>query len=171
MFSSSRKQEIDRLKCSHHTLGLVFARTASPQGKKCRYRFVSALPPLFGVVIEVERLTLIPAVLVDLLLPKSGPAVPFFRGLLPRSGPLSFSSVSLASNGERRQVKVVLQIELVPEDVSDCGSDIVFVLHKCIQRSVSIMSYLKGFQRARLTLKSKALRSIVARLAHRFSNR
>lgn len=114
----------------HHALSLVFTGTTGPQGKERRDRLVSTLPLLLGVIVKVERLPFVPAVLVDLLLPEGGSSVPFLRGLLPRGGFLSLASVSFTGDGEGRQVEIVFQIELVPEDVSDRRSNIVLVLHK-----------------------------------------
>jgi hypothetical protein len=116
----------------------MFAGTTGPQSKESSNRFVTTLPLLLGVVIKVERLPFIPAVLVELLLPECRSSVPFLGRLLPRSGSLPLSSVGFTGDGEWRHVEFILQVQLVAEDVTNGGSDVVFVLSSALRASVSM---------------------------------
>lgn len=115
----------------------MFAGTTGPQSKESGDRFVSTLPLLLGVIIEVERLPFIPAVLVDLLLPEGRSSVPLLGRLLPRSGPLSLPSVGFTGDGKWRHIELILQVQLVAEDVTNGGGDVVFVLSNASRASVS----------------------------------
>jgi hypothetical protein len=116
----------------------MFAGTTGPQSKESSNRFVSTLPLLLGVVIKVERLPFVPTVLVELLLPECRSSVPFLGRLLPRSGSFPLSSVGLSGDGKWRHVEFILQVQLVAEDVTDGGSDVVFVLSSALRASVSM---------------------------------
>lgn len=116
----------------------MFAGTTGPQRKESGNRFVSTLPLLLGVVIKVERLPFIPTVLVDLLLPEGRSSVPLLGRLLPRSGSLSLSSVGFTGDGEWRHVELIFQVQFVAEDVTNGGSDVVFVLSSALRASVSM---------------------------------
>lgn len=119
----------------------MFAGTTGPQSKESSNRFVSTLPLLLGVVIKVERLPFVPTVLVELLLPECRSSVPFLGRLLPRSGSFPLSSVGLTGDGEWRHVEFILQVQLVAEDITNGGSDVVFVLYSALRTSVSVDSY------------------------------
>ena len=106
--STSRNRQWNRSDNLHHTLGLVLTSTSSPQGEERGDRFVSALPLLLGVVIKVQGLTLVPAVLIDLLLPESSSSIPLLRGLLAGRRMLSLSGISFPGDGEWSQVELVL---------------------------------------------------------------
>jgi hypothetical protein len=116
----------------------MFAGTTGPQSKESGNRFVPALPLLLGVVIKVERLPFVPTVLVDLLLPKGRSSVPLLGRLLPRSGSLTLPSVGFTGDGEWRNIELILQVQLVAEDVTNGGSDVVFVLSSALRASVSM---------------------------------
>jgi hypothetical protein len=116
----------------------MFAGTTGPQSKESGNRFVPALPLLLGVVIKVERLPFVPTVLVDLLLPKGRSSVPLLGRLLPRSGSLTLPSVGFTGDGEWRNIEFILQVQLVAEDVTNGGSDVVFVLSSALRASVSM---------------------------------
>src|SRR4051794_27790642 len=123
---------------SHKSLGLVLACTACPHGKVCCRRFVTRLPPLLGVVVKVQRLTLVPQVLIDLLLAERRSLVPLRRSLLLGSGTLSWraSSECRASDREWREVEVVVDLQLVIKDLLDSGGDVVLVLAVEIRRGL-----------------------------------
>jgi hypothetical protein len=116
----------------------MFAGTTGPQSKESSNRFVTTLPLLLGVVIKVERLPFVPTVLVDLLLPKGRSSVPLLGRLLPRSGSLTLPSVGFTGDGEWRNIELILQVQLVAEDVTNGGSDVVFVLSSALRASVSM---------------------------------
>jgi hypothetical protein len=108
----------------------VLARATRPHRKVCRRRLVTRLPPLLGIIVKVQRLTFVPAVLIDLLLAERRSLVPLRRSLLLRGRAFTgcTDSECLASDWERREVEFVLDVQLVVEDLLDGGSDVVLVL-------------------------------------------
>ncbi len=108
----------------------MFARTTSPKRKERRHALIPTLPLLFCIIIEIERLSFIPKILVDLIFSVRRSSVPFRRGLFSRSRIFTRGSGSkgLFRNGEGGEIEILFEVEFVVEDVSDGGSDVVFVL-------------------------------------------
>lgn len=147
----------------HHSLGLSFARASGPERPERSDGLIPGLLLLLGVVIKVQRLALVPEVLINLVLSRDGTLKPFRRSLLARGRFLTMGRrKGFLGDGEGREVKLVIEFEFVAKDILDGRGNVVLVL-----RSVSLVRAASQ----QLTLNSKAFKSIVAKLAHRFSNR
>ena len=113
----------------HQLPALVIARATSPKSPKGRHRFVETLLLLYGVVIKVQALVLVPQVFVNHLLPEFSPLEPFLAGLHPADGILSVRvGIRLHGGRERRKWEGFFQLEFVFEDFPDGSADVHLVL-------------------------------------------
>ena len=102
-------------KHAHKLPALLLARAARPERPERGHALVQALLLLHGVVVKVQRLALVPAVLIHDALAPLRAREPLLARLYARGAarPALRRRVRLRARRERRERKVLLELELV----------------------------------------------------------